>query len=133
MAEGFLKSFDPGMEVCSAGTRAERKVNPHAVKAMQEAGIDISSQKPEQVDLYTDKSFDYVITVCDGARQLCPVFTGDVKYRLHIGFEDPAYASGTEEEVMPVYRKVRDQIGERFRALYETRLRPEMTSRKVDA
>jgi arsenate reductase len=116
MAEGFLKSFDPELEVFSAGTIAEGKVNPYAVKVMQEVGIDISGQNPESVDVYLDQPFDYVITVCDGAKEICPVFTGDVKNRVHIGFEDPAAARGTEEEVLPIYRKVRDQIKEHFYA-----------------
>ena len=119
MAEGFLRSFSPELQVFSAGTRAEGKVNPHAVKAMAEVGLDISSQRPEQVDKYVDEPFDYVITVCDGAKETCPVFTGKVGHRLHIGFEDPADARGTEEEVMPVYRKVRDQIRERFTQFYK--------------
>jgi arsenate reductase len=114
MAEGFLKSFDPKIEVFSAGTAAEGKVNPFAVKVMAEKGIDISTQHPESVDKYLNESFDYVITVCDGAKEVCPVFVGDVKTRLHIGFEDPAKARGTEEEVLPVYRRVRDEIGEAF-------------------
>ena len=100
MAEGFLKSFDSKLEVYSAGTAAEGRVNPYAVKVMKEAGIDISSQKPESVDLYLADSFDYVITVCDGAKEVCPVFTGNVKHRIHIGFEDPASAKGTDEVVL---------------------------------
>ena len=114
MAEGFLKSFDPDLKVYSAGTSAEGKVNPYAVKAMQELGIDISSQNPEPVEKYLDQNFDYVVTVCDGAREVCPVFTGNVEHKLHIGFEDPATARGTPDEVLPVYRKVRDQIKEKF-------------------
>ena len=119
MAEGFLRSFDPLLDVYSAGTVAEGKVNPYAVKAMAEVGIDINGQVPESVVRYLDQPFDYVITVCDGAREVCPVFTGDVKTRLHLGFEDPAAARGTEEEVMPVYRKVRDQIREQFQKFYQ--------------
>jgi len=119
MAEGFLKSFDENIEVYSAGTAAEGKVNPFAVKVMKEAGIDISQQKPESVDLYLTDSFDYVITVCDGAKEVCPVFTGKVKHRLHIGFEDPASARGTDDVVLPVYRKVRDQIKEAFYDFYK--------------
>ena len=88
--------------------------------AANELAIDIGFQKPEPVEKYLNKSFDYVITVCDGAKEICPVFTGDVKSRLHIGFEDPASAKGTEEEVLPVYRKVRDQIKERFQNFYST-------------
>ena len=114
MAEGFLRSIDPELEVYSAGTFAESVVNPFAVKAMAEAGVDISNQQPEPVAQYINQAFDYVITVCDGAHEACPVFTGDVKYRLHIGFDDPASAKGTEEEVMPVYRRIRDEIRDSF-------------------
>ena len=123
MAEGFLKSFDKNLEVYSAGTAAEGKVNPFAVKVMKEAGIDISQQKPESVDLYLTDSFDYVITVCDGAKEVCPVFIGNVKHRLHIGFEDPASAKGTDDAVLPVYRKVRDQIKEAFYEFYQLNIK----------
>ncbi|PJA97598.1 MAG: protein tyrosine phosphatase [Ignavibacteriales bacterium CG_4_9_14_3_um_filter_34_10] len=115
MAEGFLKSFDDNLEVYSAGTKPAAKVNPFAVKAMKEVGIDISNGKAESVDKYLSQSFDYVITVCDNAKETCPVFIGAVKYRLHIGFDDPADAVGTEEEVMPVYRRVRDEIKNEFK------------------
>ncbi len=114
MAEGFLKSLNPEMEVYSAGTNAEKNVNPYAVKVMAEKGIDISKQTPKNVDQFLDKAFDYVVTVCDQANQSCPYFSGKVKNRLHIGFEDPANAKGTEEEKLIVYRKVRDQIEEEF-------------------
>ncbi|MFO7524679.1 MAG: arsenate reductase ArsC [Ignavibacteriaceae bacterium] len=110
MAEGFLTSFDKNLEVFSAGTKPAERVNPFAVKAMKEIGIDISNGIAEDVDKYLPQSFDYVITVCDNAKETCPVFMGDVKHRLHIGFDDPADAVGTEEEVMPVYRRVRDEI-----------------------
>lgn len=119
MAEGFLKSFDNELEVYSAGTKPADKVNPFAVKAMKEVGIDISSGIPENVDKYLNESFDYVITVCDNAKETCPVFMGDVKHRLHIGFDDPAEAKGTEEEVMPVYRRVRDEIKREFWEFYK--------------
>jgi len=115
MAEGFLKSFDKNLEVYSAGTKPTEKVNPFAVKAMKEVGIDISNAIPENVDKYLNQSFDYVITVCDNAKETCPVFMGEVKHRLHIGFDDPADAVGTEEEVMPVYRRVRDEIKAAFK------------------
>ena len=97
MAEGYLKSLDSGLEVYSAGTKPEVRVNPNAVKVMKETGIDISSQVPKNADMFKDKSFDYVITVCDSAKESCPVFTGDVKNRIHIGFEDPALAKGSDE------------------------------------
>lgn len=118
MAEGFLKSFDKKLEVYSAGTASEKIVNQHAVKVMGEIGIDIGGHKPESVDLFIDQHFDFVITVCDGAKENCPVFTGNVSHRLHIGFEDPTSAIGREEEVLPVYRKVRNQIKERFYEFY---------------
>lgn len=110
MAEGIMRKMHPETEIFSAGTRPEKQVNPFAVKAMAEIGIDISSQFPKDVNVFVNQSFDYVITVCDNAREICPVFTGDVKNRLHIGFEDPADAIGTDEEKMIVYRKVRDEI-----------------------
>lgn len=118
MAEGFLKSFDENLEVYSAGTKPAEKVNPFAVKAMSEIGIDISNGVAEDVDKYLSQSFDYVITVCDNAKETCPVFMGDVNHRLHIGFDDPADAVGTEEEVMPLYRRVRDEIRRDFYEFY---------------
>lgn len=125
MAEGFLRSFDNNLDVFSAGTRPAEKVNPFAVKAMNEIGIDISRGVAEDVEKYLSQSFDYVITVCDNAKETCPVFLGNVKHRLHIGFDDPADAVGTEEEVMPVYRRVRDEIKRDFYRFYENYLRVE--------
>ena len=118
MAEGLLKSFDKNLEVYSAGTKPAEKVNPFAVKAMKEIGIDISKGTPENVDKYISQAFDYVITVCDNAKETCPVFTGNVKHSLHIGFDDPADAMGTEEEVMLVYRRVREEIRTEFSKFY---------------
>lgn len=118
MAEGFLKSFDKELEVYSAGTKPALKVNPNSVKVMEEVGIDISSQYPQDVNEFVNQSFDYVITVCDNAKEICPIFHGDVKHRLHIPFEDPADATGTEEEILTVYRKVRDEIIKRFNKFY---------------
>ena len=118
MAEGFLKSFDSGLEVFSAGTHPAPHANPHAVAAMKELGIDISGNKPKSVDVFLSDPFDFVITVCGGAREICPAFVGEVKHRLHIGFDDPADAVGTTDEVMAVYRRVRDEIKEGFHAFY---------------
>lgn len=123
MAEGFLKSFDDELEVFSAGVKPEERVNPNAVKAMNELGIDISKGISQDVNEYINDSFDYVITVCDNAKETCPVFLGDVKEQVHIGFEDPADAKGTEEEVMPVYRKVRDEIKKEFFKFYQNKLK----------
>ena len=118
MAEGFLKSFDKTLIVFSAGTHPADKVNPNAVKVMKEIGIDMSHHIPELVDKYIDREWDYVITVCGGAKEVCPAFTGKVKHRLHIGFNDPADAVGSEEEVMVVYRRIRDEIMEGFGGFY---------------
>jgi len=120
MAEGFMKSFDSKLEVFSAGIQPAAQPNPNAVEVMKEAGIDISKNQPKSVDLFLADSFDYVITVCDDANESCPYFSGKVGHRLHMGFEDPANASGTREEVLPVYRKVRDQIREEFLKFYRT-------------
>lgn len=118
MAEGFLKHLYPDWEVFSAGTKPAEAVNRFAVKVMAEKGIDISTHTPYLVDKYINESFDYVVTVCDNAKTNCPVFIGSVKNRVHIGFEDPADAVGTDDEVIPVYRKVRDQIFEQFQDFF---------------
>jgi arsenate reductase (thioredoxin) len=123
MAEGFLKSFDKDLKVFSAGTKPADKINKYAVKVMKEVDIDISGGVPEDVSKYLDDSFDYVITVCDNAKETCPVFLGDVKERIHIGFEDPAEAQGTEEEVLPIYRRVRDEIKRDFTAFYNNKVK----------
>jgi arsenate reductase len=123
MAEGYLQSFDKNLEVFSAGTIPAEKVNPYAVKAMKEVGIDISNGVAENVEKYIRQSFDYVITVCDNAKESCPIFIGEVKHQLHIGFDDPADAVGTEEEIMPVYRRVRDEIKKDFYEFYKDNLK----------
>ncbi|UCF62754.1 MAG: arsenate reductase ArsC [bacterium] len=114
MAEGFLKSFDPELVVHSAGTYPSNQVHPKAIQVMREVGIDISEGYPKDVDQFLDQSFDFVITVCDNARETCPVFMGKVNEQLHIGFEDPAEATGSEEEIMGVFRRVRDEIQRDF-------------------
>jgi len=118
MAQGFLQSFDPNIEVHSAGTHPAAEVNKKAVKVMAEAGIDISHHKPSPVDDLLNENWNYIITVCDNARETCPVFTGKVKNRLHIGFEDPAKITGTEEYVLDEYRRIRDLIRNGFRDFY---------------
>jgi len=118
MAEGFLKFYDGRLEVYSAGTNPSGKIHPKAVRVMKEVDIDISKGYPKPVDDFINKTFDYVITVCDGAREVCPVFTGKVKHRLHMGFEDPAEATGTEEKILSVFRRVRDEIRRDFADFY---------------
>jgi arsenate reductase len=124
MAEGFLKSFDSKLEVFSAGTNPATQISLHAIKVTKEIGIDISGGHPKSVDKFTRESFDYVITVCDHAKEICPFFTGKVAHRLHIGFDDPAETTGTEEEVLAVFRRVRDEIKEKFTEFYFTSLKP---------
>jgi arsenate reductase len=120
MAEGFLRSYDPEIEVFSAGTEPSKKVHPKAVEVMKENGIDLSDHYPQKVDEFLDDAFDYVITVCGHAKENCPVFLGEVKQHLHIGFEDPAEATGTEEEILEEFRRIRDEIRERMKAFLET-------------
>ena len=119
MAEGFLKSFDSSLTVFSAGTKATSRVHPKAIQVMNEIGIDLSKNFPKTVDQFLSESFDYVITVCDNAKESCPVFFGNVKHRLHIGFDDPADATGTEEDILSVFRRVRDEIKTDFFTFYK--------------
>lgn len=118
MAHGFLQSFEKNLEVCSAGTEASGKLNGKAVQVMKEAGIDISHHTSDPVDKYLDEEWDYVITVCGDANETCPVFTGKVKHRLHIGFDDPSRVTGTDEFIWSEYQRVRDEIKERFYKFY---------------
>ena len=119
MAEGVLKSFDPGLDVSSAGTAPSGAVHPKAIQVMREENIDISMGYPKDIKPFLDKSFDYVITVCDNAKESCPVFIGNVKHRLHIGFDDPADARGSETEILDVFRRVRDEIKRDFEKFYK--------------
>ena len=126
MAEGFLRSFDPRLEIYSAGTYPAPYVSTRAIAVMKDVGIDISTHSPKSVDQFLSLPFDYVITVCDNAKEHCPVFSGKVKHRLHIGFDDPAGAVGTDEEVMAEFRRVRDEIREEFRRFYSETLKQGM-------
>ena len=115
MAHGIHKSLDSELSVFSAGTRPVEKVNFKAVAVMREIGIDISDHTPHNVAEYLKEPWDYVVTVCGGAKESCPMFTGNVRHRLHIGFDDPSDAEGSDEYVMSEFRRVRDEIRERFR------------------
>ena len=123
IAQGFLQSFDSDLTVCSAGTEPSEKVNDKAVAVMNEVGIDISSAYPKSVNQYHDEEWDYVITVCGGANEICPMFTGHVKHRLHIGFDDPAAITGDEEFVMNEFRRIRNEIKNGFYAFYITEIK----------
>jgi arsenate reductase len=124
MAHGFLESFDDRLDVASAGTEASGKLNTKAVEVMKDLGIDIGHHSSDPVDMYLGDVWDYVITVCDGANEVCPVFTGKVKHRLHIGFEDPSNATGTEQFIHSEYLRVRDEIQEAFYKLYTEEMKP---------
>ena len=114
MAEGLVNHLlSGGWSARSAGTRPAARVHPLAVRAMAEEGIDISAAEPEIVDRYLDEPWDLVVTVCDSAKESCPTLPRPVE-TVHIPFDDPADAEGTDEEKMAVFRRVRDEIRERL-------------------
>jgi arsenate reductase len=114
MAEGLLRHLaGDRFEAFSAGTEAT-EVRPQAIRAMAELGIDISGQSSKTLDRYLGEPFEWVITVCDTARQVCPVFPG-ADQTGHWEFDDPSEATGTDDERMAVYRRVRDEIASRIR------------------
>jgi len=123
MAHGFLQSFDVGLKVYSAGTEAMGKLNKKAVEVMQEVGIDISHHTSDSIDKYLDEAWDYVITVCGGAHESCPAFVGNVKTRLHMGFDDPSHLTGSEAYIDSEFRRVRDEIKEGFYKFYVEHLK----------
>ena len=126
MAHGFLQSFDKDITVCSAGTEASGSLNTNAVKAMKEIGIDISHHTSDPVDMYLNQEWDYVITVCGGANESCPTFTGKVKNRLHIGFDDPSHAIGSEDFIWSEFLRVRDEIKTAFYKFYIEQIKPKI-------
>ncbi len=123
MAEGFLKSFDPELVVNSAGTKPSNQVHPKAIQVMSEVGMDLSKNYPKNADQFINDEIDFVITVCDNAKESCPVFMGNVGKQLHIGFEDPAEATGTEEEILAEFRRIRDEIKRDFLKFYNDYVR----------
>jgi len=115
MAEGLINhDFNGQMEAFSAGTEP-KGLNPKAVQVMTELGIDISQNASDHISKYEGQSFDFVITLCGDANEKCPLFFGGVK-RIHLGFDDPPRATGSEEQVMEVYRRVRDEIHQQIGA-----------------
>jgi arsenate reductase len=120
MAEGLLRHMaGDALEVFSAGVEPSF-VRPQAVAAMRERGIDITGQRSKSVDEFVGQKFDYVITVCDNARERCPVFPVETE-RIHWSFDDPAKAEGDEEAVLAVFRRVRDEIEGRLLEFIESR------------
>jgi arsenate reductase len=118
MAHGFLQSFDKNLVVFSAGTQASGKLSSKAVEVMKEVGIDISHHTSDSVEKYLGEEWDYLITVCGGANESCPVFLGKVKHRLHIGFDDPSQPVGTDDFIRSEFLRVRDEIRAKFYEFY---------------
>ena len=115
MAEGFLRAIaGDGVEVASAGTEATR-VHPLAIRVMDEVGIDLRGHSSKTLDPFLVEPWDYVVTVCDSASERCPMFPGRAQ-RIHWSFDDPSAATGSDEERLATFRRVRDQIGTRLRA-----------------
>ncbi|MEM1513729.1 MAG: arsenate reductase ArsC [Candidatus Thermoplasmatota archaeon] len=111
MAEGFLRAMcGEYYEAYSAGVQPS-EVNPYAIKVMSEIGIDISKHRSKSIDEFYGIKFDYIVTVCDDAKEACPFFPGGKKY-VHKGFIDPSKYEATEEEKLMIFRKVRDEIKE---------------------
>lgn len=123
MAHGFLQSFDPRLLVYSAGTKASGEVNPKAIEVMQDAGINIAHHTSDSVEQYVDEGWDFVITVCGGANEDCPTFSGKVGNRLHIGFDDPSDATGSPAFIQSEYIRVRDEIRQAFYELYNDKIK----------
>jgi arsenate reductase (thioredoxin) len=126
MAQGLLQSFNKNITVCSAGTQPSKQVNSKAVQVMKEVGINISKHNPKSVDQYLNDIWDYVITVCNDANETCPVFLGNVKHRLHMGFEDPSKISGSDEFIISEFRRVRDEIKDGFQKFYSDQIKPQL-------
>ena len=115
MAEGFLRALGgEQFESLSAGAKPAGYVHPLAVEAMREVGVDISKHTSKSIDDFEGKKLDYLVTVCDKARESCPTFSGAAK-TLHWSFDDPAHATGSDEEKMRVFRRVREEIKQRIR------------------
>ena len=120
MGEGlFRHEGGDAYEVFSAGTKPGR-VRAEAVAVMHEIGLDITGHRSKAIDEFSGQSFDYLITVCDNARDTCPAFPGAM-HRVHWSFEDPAAVEGTEAERLTAFRRVRDQIHERVKAFCRRR------------
>jgi arsenate reductase (thioredoxin) len=120
MAEGLLRhEAGDRFEVFSAGTKPTR-VRPEAISVLAEVGIDIGAQRSKHVDEFLSEPLDYIVTVCDNAKESCPVFPTKAD-RLHWPFEDPAAIEGTEEQRMAAFRRIRDEIDAKIRAWLQDR------------
>lgn len=118
MAEGLLRHEGGDLfEVFSAGTKPTR-VRPEAITVMRELGIDIASQRSKSLDEFAGQEFDYVITVCDNAKEICPIFPAKTQ-RIHWSIEDPAAVAGTEEQRLAAFRRIRDELREHLRGFVQ--------------
>ena len=122
MAQGILQSLGPHLDVHSAGTKPASEVHPLGIKVMSEIGIDISTHYPKHIDRFIDQEWDLVITLCGGANGSCPMFSGKVGKRMHIGFDDPDAFTGTDEEIIAEFRRVRDEIRLKMQDFYLTEI-----------
>jgi len=120
MAEGWLRHLaGDRFEVFSAGAKPTGYVHPLAIRVMAEAGVDISQHRSKSIDEFAGQPLDLLVTVCDHARESCPMYAG-AKKQVHWGFDDPAHATGTEEEKLAVFRRVRDEIRQQIQNFLET-------------
>jgi arsenate reductase len=119
MAEGLINARLTGFEAYSAGPRPTGYVHPKVIEVMNELGIDLSSNQTKHLDRFHGQRFDYVITVCNSARENCPVWLGEAGRRVHLGFDDPAEATGSDEEITAEFRRVRDEIAARLLGFLE--------------
>ena len=113
MAEGLINArLSPDYKAVSAGTRPSGYVHPKAIQVMDELGVDLSQNRSKNTDEFRGQYFDHVITVCDSAKENCPVWLDAAGQKTHIGFDDPAEATGTDEEISAEFRRVRDEIAD---------------------
>lgn len=126
MAEAFLQMTDPSLYVCSAGLHPDECTDPKAIEVMKEAGIDISSKKPRSYHEFEGKEFDYLITLCDGTKDKIEVVNIQARHKIHLGFEDPRKAFCTEDQLIYIYRDIRDEIKNELDYFYSRVLAKEL-------
>lgn len=122
MAEAILKNIDPSLKVESAGTEPAESVHPLTIKAMSEIGIDISQSSTKSIYQFLNEDWDFLITVCDIAKESCPAFLGEVKNSIHLKFADPLEYEGSDEFLLKLIRSTRSQIIEEFEDFHNTYL-----------
>jgi arsenate reductase len=130
MAEAFLQSFDKELEVFSAGIEPGQEINPYAVRVMNELKLDISQKKPRHYSEFLNTAFDYLITVCDGTREEIKIPPLKFNTKFHLGFADPQKFTGTEEETLHEYRRIRDEIKNEIDYFYYRILKHEPVPKK---